>query len=351
MSFKSIYLQILDILYMESDMQNSKISRRSLRILVFCGFSILARTTAAAAAAIKGTVIGTSGWLFLIWDIPKPTDPGLTSQVSNTIIAAANILKVSGIDLVVVLTPSKSRMYKEFLPEDFAWPIHADKRYADAVERLRAGGVKVPDLLQYFIKLKQDQPTSKLWFKCDTHWTAWAAEEAAKKVAELIVNATQLPKKNGVGTKLAPAATRMHARSDLSMVLPPDIRSSYPDEEYLIRAPIAETAAPKLILDDAAEVVVVGSSYMQPKYNFAPMLSNQLSVPVELHWKVHNFGPYKTMQTYLQSLQYKKRRPKLIIWSFIESDMDILSDNKLSWAENAISAKDFLLNIRKEISF
>lgn len=307
-------------------------------------------TRSRAAAAIKGTVIGKSGWLFLIWDIPKTTEPALTSQVSNTIISAAKILKNSGIDLVIVLTPSKSRIYKEFLPQEFAWPIYAEKRYADAAERLRAEGVKVPNLLEYFIRLKQSQPNLKLWFQCDTHWTAFASESCATAVAEFIRKDAPWLRKVGAGTRLGPAVTRVHARSDLAMALPPEMRSAYPDEEYQIKAPITEMSAANLISDEAADIVVVGSSYMQPKYNFAPMLSNQLSAPVGLHWKVHNFGPYKTMQTYLQSQSYRSRKPRLIVWSFIESDMNILSDNKLSWTDSAMNSDEFLSIIRRAVS-
>ncbi len=101
----------------------------------------------------------------------------------------------------------------------------------------------------------------------------------------------QLPPATAPGTKLAAATPFLQERNDLAALLPPPDQSKYPFQSYMVRKPV-ETGGGGLLADDAADVIVMGNSFMQPAYGFANVVSEQLNRPVALLWKVHQFSPY-----------------------------------------------------------
>jgi alginate O-acetyltransferase complex protein AlgJ len=133
-------------------------------------------------------------------------------------------------------------------------------------------------------------------------------------------------------------------------VLPPELRGQYPNEEYAVHREIF-TAKKTALTDDAlGDVVIVGSSYMQPKYNFPPALSSALKQPVQLHWRIHNVGPYRTLLEYVGSAGFKKKKPKVIVWCFLENDVEAMLDDKSAWFEMAISGDEFLQQLTKSVT-
>jgi alginate O-acetyltransferase complex protein AlgJ len=308
--------------------------------------SLVLPETVYAANVVRGTVIGKDGWLFLFWDNPREANLKSVGRVSDLVSATVAMLKAAGIATIVTLIPSKSRIYPDVLPEDLTWSPDATLRYDLAVNTLRSGGALVPDLMQTLSNLRKARPDEKVWFKCDTHWTAWAAEHSAVEVAKRMKEQLNLPPSRRPGLHLGPAVTRVHTRSDLSTALPADLRAAYPDESYKVQWPVALFSQAALTQDEVADIAVVGSSFLQPKYNFTAMLSNQLERPVTLHWRVHNFGPYATMLSYLTSNAFKQERPKAVVWSFLETDMQVMPDNILSFAENAMTSDIFLASIK-----
>jgi alginate O-acetyltransferase complex protein AlgJ len=88
---------------------------------------------------------------------------------------------------------------------------------------------------------------------------------------------------------------------------------------------------------------------MQPKYNFSYMLSNQLNRPVSLVWKVHQYGPYRTLLIYLESDSFKRLRPKLIVWNFEETDLENLPDRHDAWGQNAMPPQAFMAELHRAL--
>ena len=121
-------------------------------------------------------------------------------------------------------------------------------------------------------------------------------------------------------------------RNDLTEALPRPDRAKYPLQRYPIHQPVASQGSAALVEDDTADVAVVGSSYMHPSYNFAAMLSNQLGRPASLHWKVHSYGPYRTLLEYLASPGFKRSRPKTLVLSLHEVDLNSAPDSD-AWSE------------------
>ena len=302
-----------------------------------------------AATAIKGTVIGKDGWLYLVWDDPRKADARRMRDVVKVITSAVGMMKDAKVDVVLALTPAKARVYPEFLPDDFGFSPEGEKRYASALAVLRQSGALAPDLATFFAGLRKSQPGIDIFFKGDTHWTAFGAENAAAEIGKRMGESLHLPPSAQPGARLGPAVTEMHTASDLSMNLPQPERAQYPDEAFAVHLPLAAQGRSALVEDDNADVVVIGNSYMQPKYNFAPALSSQLNRPVALVWKIHTVGPYRTMLNYLGGEAFKRQRPKAIVWNFHEIDMELPIDSTSAWPQDAMADDVFLSQVRSAV--
>lgn len=299
------------------------------------------------AAIVRHAVIGKEGWLFLIWDEPRRVDFARIRQVARTINDAMALLQRAGIQPVISLTPAKSRLYRDMLPEDFLFSADGERRYAVDLEELRRPGTLVPDLATSLAALRRANPQEPLFFKADTHWTAFAAEAAATAVAAEMKQRLQLPVSPRPGTRLGPPVQLQQPRNDLTEALPRPDRARYPLQRFPSRQPVQAAHQAALLEDDSADVAVVGSSYMHPNYNFAAMLSNQLNRPVSLTWKVHSYGPYKTLLEYLGSAGFKRQRPKALVLSLHEVDLVSPADSD-AWSEPMDPAA-FLAGVRRAL--
>lgn len=330
-------------------MSSGRTSRRGL--LGVAAMAALTRplATAAAATVIKGTVIGKEGWLFLVWDDPRKADPERMRRVIKVITDTIALLKAANIQTVIALTPAKARVYREFLPDDFKFSPEADRRYGSAVEMLRRSGAPVVDLALAFAELRKTDPNQDLFFHSDTHWTSFGAENAAFRIGKDMLARLRPPPSGRPGARLGPDVKLMHTNSDLSAALPSAERLNYPSEAYQTRQAVTMQGRAALIEDDAADVVVIGNSYMQPKYNFAPALSSTLGRPVSLVWKNHLVGPYKILLNYLGGELFKHQRPKAIVWNFHEVDMELMTDNKDAWPQDSMTDEAFLAEVKHAV--
>lgn len=299
-------------------------------------------------AAIMGLVaVGKNGWLFPIWDEVRHTDLKRIGKVAELLKNAVDILKQAHIQVVFALTPTKSRVYREFLPDDFKFSPDADHRYPSALDELsRAGGVMI-DLLPPLMAYRGANPSEAVFFKGDTHWTAAGAQVAATELARSIRAKVVLPASAKPGASLGSPATLTWEKNDLAALLPPPETSKYPLETYRICRPVERKGGADLIEDDTADVVVVGNSFMQPRLGFASMLSNQLNRPVSLSWKVHQFGPYQTLLDYLATDTYRRHKPNLMVWNMHETDMTMPVDARDVWGQNAMQPQAFLSKLQQ----
>ena len=324
-----------------------RLRRRSL-IAGGAALGLVPAARPAAAAVVNFCVIGTDGWLFIAFDEVRQSDPAAIQRTTQTINEAVAALRAAKVDVAISLTPSKSRVYREYLPADLKWSPEAEKRYANSVAALRAPGTLVPDQATLFAEARKRRPADVLFFKADTHWTGPGAEMAATFVANAVKEKIRLPASAKPGVKLAPASSITQERNDLSALLPQPDQSKYPFQSYPLRKP-AVSGGGDLLDDDTADVVVMGNSYMQPAYGFSDVVSEQLNRPVSLVWKVHQFSPYWNMLNYVRSDGFKKQRPKLIIWDFAETDMETAASNTGAWGQTAMSPAAFVSDLRKAL--
>lgn len=323
------------------------ISRRA----ALAGFGTALATSMAPSAAhaviVNLVAIGKDGWLFPIWDEVRRVDLKRIKPVVDVVAQAVEIMKKANIQIVFALTPVKSRVYQDMLPVDFKFSPDPERRYTESLTQLRALGTLVPDLFIPLSDLRKAQPAQPLFFKADTHWNATGAEAAATAMAKEMKDKLKLPASAAAGTKLGAATTMTQEKNDLAALLPPADAAKYQLETYPLRA--VQPSAGGLLDDEAADVVVIGNSYMQPRFGFSAMLSNQLNRPVQLVWKVHQYGPYQTLLSYFASDAFKRKKPAVIVWNFHETDMIIPSDRKDGWGQNVIAPAAFLDAVRKAV--
>jgi alginate O-acetyltransferase complex protein AlgJ len=323
--------------------RRSGIDRRGL----FAGlgaFAAVSATGRGARAAVAGlAVIGKDGWLFPVWDRVSDVDMNQVRQTSRVIGEAMGILKAGGIDTAIMLIPSKGRTYRQFLPNDLRVSPDADRRYNAVLGDLRRPGAILPDLDTVF---RAKAPSVQLFFKSDTHWTPMGAELAAVEVAKAIGPA--MPRSSRPGTQVSTLVNKMQPRGDLVRNLPDTQRASYGPEPYQIREIVNAGGQNALIADDTSDITIVGNSYMEPRYGFQPILSNQLSRPVSLFWKPNNVGPFATLLQYVSSEGFKQQRPKVIAWTHLEFDIPGLPSSS-GWSQNAMSPDKFLSDLRRAV--
>lgn len=298
----------------------------------------------APAAKSNLAVVGKDGWLFPLWDAMSRYDQAAQRGVVQVVADAAGILKSAGIETVVALIPSKCRTYRQYLPDDVRLTPDIDKRYPAAVADL-GRTVLVPDIDAAFRTARGSQ---QLYFKSDTHWMPAAAEVAATEVAKRVKERLRLPASGRPGNKLNPPTTLTMPAGDLARFVAPADRAKYGAEPYQIREAAAVGSAAALLEDDTTDVTIVGNSFMQPKFGFPTILSNQLERPVGLAWKPNNYGAYFTLLEYVKSQAFKKSRPKLLVWGHLEFDMQN-QPNSSSFGQNAMPPQTFLTDLRQAV--
>ena len=324
-----------------------RLSRRAVLGGMGAGALSLAAASQARAEIQSLVVIGNDGWLYPIWDEVRRFDAAKFQTTTKVIIDAVNIMKKAGIQTVISMTPSKSRIYREFLPKDFQWSPDADKRYALALDVFGKAGVLVPDQATLLLNARKTNPNELYFFKSDTHWTPSGAEIVAADIAKQVNAKMPLPPSKAPGKKLGDYIQMIQAKNDLSDQLAD--KAKYPKEIFKIRTDMAEQGGSALLEDDSADTVLIGNSYTQPKYMFAPYLSQGLNRPVGLTWKVHQYGSYAILLEYFKSAGFKSTRPKLLIWDFEETDMEGPPDRKDFWGEHSMSADQFLGTVSKAV--
>jgi alginate O-acetyltransferase complex protein AlgJ len=297
------------------------------------------------AEALQPVVIGKNGWLFPIWDDPGYIDPRVITQVSGIINDAVRVFRQAKIEMAICLLPAKSRLYADFLPADHKTAPAVEKRYSESFKALSTSGAIIFDQAAFLQSCRKAAPDTDLFFKADTHWLPVGAASAAAAMADQIKAKGHLPPSSQPGVTLSPPQYTSGSFNDLTQLLPAADRPKYPNERYLARSPVTNGAA-GLLDDDAPDVVVVGNSFMQPAFGYAATLSSELNRPVGLAWRVHNFSPYWNMLDYLKSPAFTKQRPKLIVWTFHEVDLNTPVESAEVWGDTAMPPADFMAKLR-----
>jgi alginate O-acetyltransferase complex protein AlgJ len=293
-------------------------------------------------------LMGQDGWLFPLWDGLTQVDEVALRQVLAVQTEAIAILKRGNIELAYCLIPVKARTYRRFLPAGQRLSAAVDRRYGAVVAALRAAGALVPDLAQVMGDASASDPHWPVFFKTDTHWTPVGAEISAVALATLLRERLRLPAPPQPGVRLGAIRMMRLAIGDLVQYVPAEQRAAFGAEESPIRNVLASGGATALLDEDASDVQVVGTSNVQPRFNFVPVLSNQFGRAVGLSWKTNNIGPYSALLDYVRGNDFRQRRPRVIVWNHLEGNMSTPINNP-NWRQSGLTNESFLAGLRRAV--
>jgi len=323
-------------------LQNTSMGRRAL--LAAPALALAPVPTRAQQANLVET--GSQGWLFPVWDrIDRLDEPALRA-VLQLVADAITALRAGRMEVTLCLIPSKKRMMRQFLPAGSTVSPVIDRRFSLTVAEARRAGALVPDLDARFREFMAREPTRPVFFKTDTHWTPVGAEVAGIEIARQMRENLRLPASPRPGTRLGNLRPMVLAAGDLTRYVPAPQRASFGPEESMIRQILAPEGGASLLDDDSFDTVIVGTSNVQPRFGFQPVLSNQLVRSVGLSWRPNNLGPFFTMLDYLRSEGFRQNRPRAMVWNLLEADMLTGSSNS-AWGQSSMAPAAFLADIRR----
>lgn len=271
----------------------------------------------------EGVLIGTDGWLFSTEEFERPD--GFQQNIAANLSYIATVrdtLLSRKVQLLVIVLPSKARLYPEYLGR-YEFPAHWQAQYEKMVVYLETQEIHHVDTPALF---KKAQNKDKLYFKTDTHWTSDGAHRAAQAIAAQASRTFPYLTFEAREFRMVPTGTIPHI-GDLTRfiaqhkepVVTPDMRQTF------------ELDAPEggdLFGDANLPLVLVGTSYSaNANWAFADFLKVAFQTDV-LNQSDEGLGPFEVMQKYLDSESFKKSPPRLVLWEIPERYLPVPYDLK-----------------------
>ncbi|WP_158592096.1 alginate O-acetyltransferase [Pseudomonas cavernicola] len=278
-----------------------------------CPQTMLDSTYSGDLREFSKLVQGRGDWLFRTKN-DLMTQMGTTAEGYSRLEKLRDALKKKGVELVMAYLPPRGLMNAEMLSRESQQAFDTElskKNYLQTIQRLRSLGIRAPDM-SLLLSQKADAKQA-LYFKRDPHWTSYGAELAAQVLAEELRKSDvfkTIPSKEFISKK---------DKSDLkngslNQAFGKVCGNSYANEYFsrFVTEPKAESA--DLFSDaEAPEVVLAGTSFSSPEYNFAGFLKQHAKVDVD-NRSVDGGGFHSAMLQYLGSQDFQKNPPKILIW-------------------------------------
>lgn len=290
-------------------------STSSKRMAGFAGIALgLIISASALAQTSTMVIVGKDSWLFPGWGSLTTVDVAGVDSSVTLIQAARDALAKRGVQLVVLMLPDKTLFYSDKLPAGKVLSPEVRVRYQTIQGKLTKAGIKTFDderVLRSLAEQGQD-----VFYRTDQHWTQVAADASAVATAQLVKQvAPQLKGSPGSGMTLGADTTERRYGDMAELFLTPAQRTTIGREAFKVR----KTSAGQSLIDDSlAPVHVTGHSMVQPYFGFPQKLSQQLDRPVSVNWKPGNVGPWIMLMEYLESPDFKKNTPQVLVWQVFE---------------------------------
>jgi len=302
----------------------------------------------AAGAAQDSSIVmvGKDGWLFPGWGSLTDVDGAAIARNTALIAEARAALAAAGVRLEVLVLPDKALFYEDKLPDGKRMSDAVRGRYALIHDSLGKAQVPAVDALQVLRQVKQGG--QEVFYRSDQHWTQPAADAVAVAVAAQVRQ--QVPRLQGQdGTGMALGSEIKERRfGDLAELFLTDAqRKAVGRDTFTVRRQSEQQA----LLDDApAPVHVTGHSMVQPYFGFPQKLSNLLDRPVSVNWKPGNVGPWVMLLEYLESPEFQKTKPQVLVWQMFEPSYVQGPDARGQWDNASImSAQQWQARLHKAL--
>jgi alginate O-acetyltransferase complex protein AlgJ len=313
----------------------------------FSAATILLSTWMGVAVARDAVMEGKQNWLFAGWESLTVAKPAAEKQSVQLIADVDRMLAAKDIKLIVMIIPIKPRYYQALLPDGATISEPVQKRYDYLLTELKAAAVTtvdVRDALKDAIEKKHE-----VFYRADFHWTTFAAEATADRMAAAIKGHGPLPGKAGSGMQLGEWINDRHLGDLAANFLSPERKRTVGPESYTIRKPASGAA--NLLDSEPAPVAVVGNSFVQPYFGFPQRLSNMIDRPVSLKWNPGDIGPWFSFLQYVESAEFSTNRPKFLVWQFNEAQVQNGPDAAGDWAPQSIlSPADWRSRVSSAVS-
>lgn len=270
--------------------------------------------------AKKGLLIGTDGWFFSAEEfiVSAAAEQALDDNL-NFIGKASQQLASHGVDLIVVLIPSKARLLNSKTGRHRPAKLHREM-YSQVINSLDKKHILTVDGWQ---EMRAHAYSESLYLKTDTHWSSQGAALMASRTAALFYQ--HLPQ-----LSLAPqefiteSSGEQSVQGDLLRFLPlsplfdnlmptaesVDIYQTYAaEEDFLLAMDMSE---------ELGEVVLLGTSFSADRrWNFDGALKQALTVDVQ-NLAEQGQGPIVPMADFLKDQLPAATNLKLVIWEIPE---------------------------------
>ncbi|WP_194790450.1 alginate O-acetyltransferase AlgX-related protein [Pseudomonas sp. UFMG81] len=257
---------------------------------------------------------GNDGWLFPGWGSLTEVD-GRGIEASTALIKdAQQALAARGVQLQVLVLPDKTRFYQDKLPAGKALSAPVQQRYQTILASLRKAGISAIDDEAVLRQVKAGG--QEVFYRTDQHWTQAAADATAVATAAQAKRDVPTLKGNAGSGMVLGSEFKERRYGDLAeRFLTPEQRKQTGRETFTVR----RQAAANGLLDDApAPLHVTGHSMVQPYFGFPQKLSNSLDRPVSVNWKPGNVGQWIMLLEYLESPDFKRNPPQVLVWQMFE---------------------------------
>ena len=270
-----------------------------------------------------GVVIGQDDWLFTAEEFDPPRDAGQVADNWQLVRGVQAELQHRGIDLVVLLLPSKARLYPEHLAEQKPVALQ-QAMYQQSLEQMRRFGLQGPQLLQ---PLRDGKQQHDVFLRTDTHWTPYGAAVVAKATAAYLREQKHWPA-GSLDYQTRIEGSEVH-KGDLLTYLPldPYFASMQPAAERLEkRKTEPQGEGGDLFGASAPEIALVGTSYSaNPKWNFLGALREALQADL-YNYAEDGHGPLVPMLRLLAKGEEETQGLRLVLWELPERYLALPSD-------------------------
>ena len=283
--------------------------------------------TLAQAPSLPTGVVGQHEFLFYRYEMAQPGDAADTRATLQLLEKMSRHLAQNGVVLMLVLVPSKMRIYADYLPATLRLDPYTDGKYDAALQYLRAHQVNVADLNRAFLQSPLRRSDTPLFLRLDTHWAPSGALLAAQTVRAALEQ-SPLARQAWQATptvnyQLTWASSKVNKRErDLVHQL------GKPAPEFALEQVLPfkvtreqEHAAGLLQEAELVGITAIGSSYTDSTTGYPDALRFALqrdvldiSIPVLR-------GPWVGMENHVQDGSFQRSRPRLLIWEIPEREL------------------------------
>ena len=277
--------------------------------------------------------IGREGWLFHEWTLQDKGAEGETAtrKGARNLLRTCDLLKRSGIEVLMVVVPNKVRIYPEFLYPSGRLPVSREPAYARWIADLRAHGVRCVDLESVFRRARVDEKLPDLlYFTGDHHWTDTGCMLACETVAREIRQMRKEWCDREPGRVKLRTSSRDPGEESLYRLLgfpPGALKDVFVRESWFV------DVEPDSLFSNSdrqnSPIILNGDSYAALRLRMASYLEYQLQSPVR-DISVAGGKMDVGLRKWLEGNALADKKPRILIWecweaTILQNPLDQLS--------------------------